>query len=247
LQLQVNAHHVFCRLAHSRAIKEGMNLLGALPQEGALHVNRKMLTLRFVLLAGIGKAFHEHYAVRYGPNLQADIILPGPPTSWAFLVVTLRPVNTECLSQRARASWSRHLLCPLRCDILVDPCYAAARQPLGVGNAQRRHSHRSHGEHVPVRDRSLRAPKQGSCGEAPAPYCRVGVRNFPSLIPCAPPKVHAISSWLLHHCCAPLLCRRESHVGTKLMLFPDMPSAATAVIDMCPMLTDVSRRKVQLE
>jgi hypothetical protein len=37
--------------------------------------------------AEIGKAFLSQFEVRFGPGLQADIILPGPPLSWAFTMV----------------------------------------------------------------------------------------------------------------------------------------------------------------
>ena len=40
-----------------------------------------------VFLTDFGKSFLESFEVRFAPSLQADLILPGPPISWAFLVV----------------------------------------------------------------------------------------------------------------------------------------------------------------
>jgi len=49
----------------------------------------------------LGKAFANSFEVRFGPSLQADVILPGPPISWAFLFLEdLQP--TRLLSAVAR-------------------------------------------------------------------------------------------------------------------------------------------------
>jgi hypothetical protein len=44
------------------------------------------------LYAEIGRTFAANFEVRYGPSLLADVILPGPPISWAFLVVSTRRI-----------------------------------------------------------------------------------------------------------------------------------------------------------
>jgi len=122
----------------------------------------------------LGKAFANSFEVRFGPSLQADVILPGPPISWAFLFLEdLQP--TRLLSAVAR----------------LDRMVAMFEHAVVV---------------------MLR----------PSPEGVIRLQQ------------HLAESG-------------KKHLGTKLLFFPDVSSAKSTIIRMCPMLTDVTRRRSQLD
>lgn len=63
---------------------------------------RKAIIMRSEIASTeLGKAFTQSFEVRFGPSLQADVILPGPPISWAFLFLE------DLTSQRLLSSVTR--------------------------------------------------------------------------------------------------------------------------------------------
>ena len=169
--------------------------------------------------SALGKAFLSQFEVRFGPSLQADVIIPGPPTSWAFLVVGTTSSCTRVLRvctqsvhsvPSSKTWWQKRCSAQHRAWTAWSTC-SNTRSSFASSLLQRR------------------------CGDFSGILQKQGESQT-----C----VHRNSElMLLSVPCAP---GRTKHLGTKLLLFPDTASAASSVLDMCPMLLDVSRRQSQL-